>query len=144
LGFRWYFLHITVRHRPLLGTGTQGQHSALGKSLLRRRGPRFDWRLRQMQRSRHQACAFPFLTHRLPVLLQRSPDGFPILRLRFYDHCLDLLFEQPFGQQSQLFGAAAKQLQLKLVFAFDFNVRDNHRQYPLMDIDSRYPIGQLQ
>jgi hypothetical protein len=36
---------------------------------------------------------------------------------------------------------AVKHPPLKLVFAFDFDVRHNYSQHLFMDINSRYPIG---
>jgi hypothetical protein len=51
------------------------------------------------------------------------------------------LLEQPCGERSQLFGAAAKQPPLKLVFLFDFDVGHDHCQHLLVNIDSRYPVG---
>jgi len=93
-----------------------------------------------MQRSGHRACAFPFLAHRLPQSLQRSPHRFPVLRRRFHHRFLDFLFEQPFGERSQLFRVAAEQPPFKLVFTVDFDVRHNHCQHLLMDINSRDPV----
>jgi hypothetical protein len=39
-----------------------------------------------------------------------------------------------------LFGAAAKQPPLKLVFLFDFDVGHDHCKHLLVHIDSRYPV----
>jgi hypothetical protein len=39
-----------------------------------------------------------------------------------------------------LFGAGAKQVPLKLVFLFDFDVGHDHCQHLLVDIDSRYSV----
>src|SRR5712664_932937 len=93
-----------------------------------------------MQRSRPPPCAFSLLAYRLPIPFQRSPHWFPRWGRRFHDYFLGLLLEQPGRQRSQLFGAAAKHPPLKLVFAFDFDVRHNYSQHLFMDINSRYPI----
>src|SRR5208337_3273493 len=93
-----------------------------------------------MQCSRLTACAFPFLTHRLPVSLQRVPNWFPILRRRFHDYFLGLLLEQPCGQRSQLFGVAAKHPPLKPELTVNFHVRHNYGQHLFMNINSRYPV----
>jgi hypothetical protein len=81
---------------------------------------------------------FPLLAERLPVPFQSSPDRSRLCR-RFHDHFLDLLFEQPLGQQSQLGGVAAKPAPLKGV-AVDFDLRDEHAQRPFMNVNSCYPI----
>src|SRR5213078_3092896 len=94
-----------------------------------------------MQRSRLPAGAFPFLAYRSPVPFQCFPYWFPVLCRRFHDYFFDLLLEQPCGERSQLVGAAAKKPPFKLVLTIDFDVRHDHSQYLLVDIDSRYPVG---
>src|ERR1700736_169737 len=94
-----------------------------------------------MQRSRHPACTFPLLGWRFPIPFQCFPHGFPVLRCRFHDHFLDFLLEQPGSQPSQLFGVATEHPPLKLILPVDFNVRDNYRPHPFMNIDSPYPVS---
>jgi hypothetical protein len=74
------------------------------------------------------------------MLLQRLPHWPPILRCGFHDHFLDLLLDQPFGQQPQLVGAAAELSPLKIVFPFGRNIGHHHGQHLLMNINSRYPV----
>jgi hypothetical protein len=50
------------------------------------------------------------------------------------------LLEQPRSQQAQLFGVAAEHSPLKLELTFNFDVGDNYRQHPLVNIDSRDPV----
>jgi hypothetical protein len=95
-------------------------------------------RLRQMQRSRLTACAFPLLAERFPVPFQCSPNWFPILRRRFHDYFFGLLLNKPCRQRAQLFGVATKHPPFKLVFTFDFDVRHNDSQDLFMNIDSRW------
>src|SRR5208283_2085871 len=95
-------------------------------------------RLRQMQRSGPAPCAFSLLAERFPVPFQCSPNWFPILRRRFHDYFFGLLLNKPCRQRAQLFGVAAKLTPLKLMLTVDFNVRHNHCQHLLMNIDSRW------
>src|SRR5947207_13999327 len=46
----------------------------------------------------------PLLTYWLPVPFQCFPHWFPRLRLRFHDHLIESLLEQPSNQLSQVFG----------------------------------------
>src|SRR5256884_9300155 len=92
-----------------------------------------------MQRSRLPPCAFSRLAYRFPIPFQRFPHWFPMLGRRFHDYFFGLLLEQPRRQRSQLFGVAAKPPPLKLVFAIDFDVRDNYSQHLLVGINPRYP-----
>src|ERR1700683_2921306 len=94
-----------------------------------------------MQRSRLPPRAFALLAKRLPIPLQRFPDGFPILRRRFHNYFFSLLLEQPCGQRPQLFGGAAKLPSLKRLFAFDFDVTYHYSQHLFVNIDTRYLIG---
>ena len=137
--------------QTLLGIGhkTQSQlpsHEPLDQTfgikeiLLASLSPAVGLRLRQMQRSRLTACAFPLLAYRLPIPLQCFPNWFPILGRRFHDHFLGLLLKQPCRQRSQLFGVATKHPPLKLLLTVDFNVRHNYSQHLFMNIDSRYSI----
>src|SRR5216110_2106183 len=75
-----------------------------------------------------------------PIPLQCFPNWFPILGRRFHDHFIDLVLKQPCGERSQLVGAAAKKPPFKLVLTIDFDVRHDHSQHLLVDIDSRYPV----
>src|SRR5258705_1945556 len=93
-----------------------------------------------MECARHPARTFPFLTAWFPILLERSPNRFPVLRRGFHDHFLHLLLDKPFPQQLQLLRVASVPASLELVFVFDFDVSHNHGQLRFMDIDSRYPI----
>ena len=79
--------------------GHQPLHQAfgIGEISLASPPPAIGLRLRQMQRSRLTACAFPLFADGLPIPLQRSPHGFPILRRRFHDYFFGLLLEQPSG-----------------------------------------------
>ena len=93
-----------------------------------------------MQRSSHGTSTFPPLALCSPVLLQRLPHWSPILRCRFQNYFLDLLLDQPFGQQLQLVRATAELSPLKIVFPFDSNIGHHYGQHLLMNIDSRYPV----
>jgi hypothetical protein len=68
------------------------------------------------------------------------PHWPPIPRCRFHDNFLDLLLDQPFGQEPQLVGAAAELSPLKIALPFDSNIGHHHGQHLLMNIDSRYPV----
>src|SRR5215469_17528315 len=84
-----------------------------------------------MQRSRLPPRTFSLLAWRLPIPLERSPHGFPILGG----------LKQPCGQRAQLFRSAAKFPSLKRVFAFDFDVSYYDGEHLFVDINTRYPIG---
>src|ERR1700732_2590990 len=93
-----------------------------------------------MDCARHPARTFPLLTAWLPILLERSPNRFPVLCGGFHYHFLHLLLDKPFRQPLQLLRVASVPASLELVFVFDFDVSHNHGQLLFMDIDSRYPI----
>ena len=147
-------LVLSPRHRSpqtLFGIGHKAQsqfpghqplHQTFGiwEVLLASPRPAVRLRLGQMQRSRPPAGAFPFLAYRFPVPFQCFPNWFPVLCRRFHDYFFDLLLEQPCGERSQLVGAAAKKPPFKLVLTIDFDVRHDHSQHLLVDIDSRYPV----
>src|SRR5207244_12250006 len=78
--------------------------------------------LRQMERSRHWACTFSLLAARFAVASQCSPDGFPILCSRFHHDFLDLVLDQPCGQQSQRLRIATVSDPFKLVLPLNVNV----------------------
>jgi len=71
-----------------------------------------------MQCAGHLGRPVPLLARRLPVPLQRAPYRLPVLRGRFHNHFLDLLLDQPLGQQVQWIGGGAELAPLKLVLAF--------------------------
>src|SRR5215472_10129746 len=93
-----------------------------------------------MQHSRHRVGTLPLLAKGLPMSLQRSPDGLPVLRRRFHHDFLNLLLDQILRQQSQLCRVAPKLAPTKLVLTIDFDVRDSDRQHPLMDVNSCYLV----
>src|SRR5712691_10326778 len=94
-----------------------------------------------MQGSRLPPCAFSRLAYRFPTPFQRLPHWSPILGSGFHDYFLGLLLKQPCRQRSQLFGATAELPSLKVELAIDFDIRHNDSEHPLVDINSRYPIG---
>jgi hypothetical protein len=80
-----------------------------------------------MECARHPARTFPLLTAWLPILLERSPYRFPVLRGGFHYHFLHLLLDKPFPQQLQLLRVASLPA-LELVFVFDFDVSHNQER----------------
>jgi hypothetical protein len=148
-------LVFCARHGPpetLFGMGHEAQGKLLRHQLLQQTfgiakvflappPPTIGQGLRQMECARHPARTFPLLTAWLPILLEHSPNRFPVLRSGFHDHFLHLLLNQPFRQQLQLLRVASVPASLELVFVFNFDVSHNHGQLLFMCIDSRYPIS---
>src|ERR1022692_3283760 len=123
-----------LRHQPLQQT------FGIAKVSLAPPPPTIGQGLCQMECARHPARTFPLLTAWLPILLERSPNRFPVLRGGFHYHFLHLLLDKPFRQPLQLLRVASVPASLELVFVFDFDVSHNHGQLLFMYIDSRYPI----
>jgi hypothetical protein len=96
-----------------------------------------------MECARHPARTFPLLTAWLPILLERSPNRFPVLRGGFHYHFLHLLLDKPFPPQLQrcnCSGLLPYQRRSNWYSSSTSTVSYNHGQLLFMDINSRCPI----
>ena len=122
----------TVRQRRCSALGTKlkvssldtsrfSKRSASRKSLLRPPPPTIGQGLCQMECARHPARTFPLLTAWLPILLERSPNRFPVLRGGFHYHFLHLLLDKLFVyllSRSLVYAALAAALFSFLAWSF--------------------------
>jgi hypothetical protein len=135
---------LGVRHKAqgqLLGHQPFHQAFGIGKVLLSSAWPAIGLGLGEVQRARRRPGALSRLAAWLPVPLQRFPHGPPILRGRFHDDFLNVLFKQPFSQTSQFVRTGPHPPPFELVLPLDFDIRHHHGQHPLVHIDSRDSVG---
>src|SRR5882762_650976 len=76
----------------------------------------------------------------LPQTLQFSKTILPLSGSKITTPVLGWLEDSVVRSGSPDFGVAAKHSPLKLELTFNFDVGDNYRQHPLVNIDSRYPV----
>src|SRR5664280_3492495 len=118
-----------LRHQPL------DHPFAVAEIILPPARPAVGFGLAQMQCAGHLGRPVPLLARRLPVPLQRPPYRLPVLRGRFHHYFLDLLLDQPLGQQMQLIGGGAELAPLKLILVFPSDVSYHYRQHLLVHVD---------
>ena len=147
----WYLRRITVRQSRCSASGTKlkvsscatrrfTNRSASGKSFLRPPGPRFDcawarWSvpasrgaLSRARRRGRQCCS------------SASHTGRQVPRGRLHDDFLDLVFDQPVGQATELDRRRADLLALEVEVVVDLDVGHRDGQHLLVDVYSRNPV----
>ena len=124
-----------LRHQPL------DQSLGIGKVSLPAVRPMIGLRLREMERAGRRACVYPRAPRPLPVAFQRVPHRAPVLRGRFHHHFLDLLLDQPLGEEAQMARRRTELPAFKVPVPLDLHIRDHHRQHRFVHVDSRDSIG---
>ena len=118
-----------LRHQPL------DHPFAVGEVVLPPLRPAVGFGLAQVQCAGHLGRPVTLLPRRFPVPLQRAPYRLAVLRGRFHNHFLDLLLDQPLGEQVQLIGGRAELAPLKFTLAFPGYISHHYRQHLLVHVD---------